>query len=69
MSALATEVLLRRQAAPQADLPLATPEVQRWVWESRYGPMLIEVVRGQVFVNGQAVEPHQPEPVRPAEAA
>jgi hypothetical protein len=65
-AAVATEVLLRRQAGAQADLPLATPEVQRWVWESRYGPMLIEVVRGRVFVNGQAVEPHLPETLQRA---
>jgi hypothetical protein len=28
----------------------------RYVWESRYGPMLIEVREGQVRVNGQVVE-------------
>lgn len=43
---------------PQTALPLATEGVQRWVWESRYGPMLIEVVGDRVFVNGKPVEPH-----------
>jgi hypothetical protein len=28
--------------------------------ESRFGPMLIEVKDGAVFVNGQRVEPHVP---------
>jgi hypothetical protein len=32
--------------------------VQRWVWQGRFGPMLIEVIGEQVFVNGQRVEPH-----------
>jgi hypothetical protein len=44
--------------SPQAALALATPGVQRWVWEGLYGPMLIEVSGNQVFVNGQRVEPH-----------
>ena len=48
------------EPSPQATLALATPGVQRWVWESRYGPMLLEVAGEQVFVNGQRVEPHEP---------
>lgn len=47
-------------AAAQVALPLATPGVQRWVWEGRYGPMLLEVAGDQVFVNGQRVQPHEP---------
>jgi hypothetical protein len=31
--------------------------VQRHVWESRFGAMLIEVVDGVAYVNGQRVEP------------
>lgn len=58
-AAVSTDVLLRRQDDGQAALPLATPGVQRWLWESRYGPMLIEVIRGQIYVNGQRVQPHQ----------
>lgn len=41
---------------PQFLLSLASDGVQSQVWESRYGPMLIEVKDGQVFVNGQRVE-------------
>jgi hypothetical protein len=41
----------------QTPLPLATPGVQRYVWESRFGQILIEVTDGQAFVNGQPVEP------------
>jgi hypothetical protein len=55
------EVLLLRDAAPQAALPLAADGVARWVWEGRYGAMLIEVMGGEVFVNGQRVEPHRVE--------
>lgn len=47
-------------ATTQVALPLATPGVQRWVWEGRYGPMLLEVDGDQVFVNGQRVQPHEP---------
>ena len=41
---------------------LETQEVLRYVWESRFGDILIEVRGGQVYVNGQAVEPAPPEP-------
>lgn len=41
----------------QAPLPLAAEGVLRYVWESKFGPMLIEVVGGAIFVNGKAVEP------------
>ena len=36
-------------------LPLATEGVQRYVWQSAFGPMLIEVRDGAAFVNGQRV--------------
>jgi hypothetical protein len=51
------EVLARRGASPQADLPLASEGVLRYVWESRFGSILIEVKGTRVFVNGQPVEP------------
>ena len=51
------ERLLRAAEPPQAPLPLATPGVQRYVWEGRYGAMLVEVVGGEIFVNGRRVEP------------
>jgi hypothetical protein len=55
---LAPEVLLLREDAMQTALPLATPGIQRWVWEGRYGRMLIEVAGGEIYVNSQRVEPH-----------
>ena len=51
------EVLRRMDETPQADLPLATEGVLRYVWESRYGEMLIEVVDGIAYVNGDRIEP------------
>ena len=53
---LLPEVLVRRGIESQADLPLAAEGVLRYVWESRFGAMLIEVRDGRAFVNGQAVE-------------
>lgn len=58
-AAVPGEVLLRRADDGQAALPLATPGVQRWVWESRYGSILIEVIRDEIFVNGQRVQVHR----------
>ena len=52
---LLSEVLLSEQTSDQVSLPLATEGVQRYVWESAYGPMLIEVHDGATFVNGQRV--------------
>ena len=31
--------------------------VLRGIWESKFGPVLIEVKAGVVYVNGQGVEP------------
>jgi hypothetical protein len=42
---------------PQTQLPLAAVGVERYVWEGMFGHMLIEVVDGVAFVNGQRVEP------------
>ena len=55
---LIPEVLLRCADEHQPALPLATSGVARWVWHSRFGSMLIEVVEDTVFVNGQAVVAH-----------
>ena len=49
------EVLLRSSDDHQPTLPLSTDGVARWVWESRFGSMLIEVQGDEVFVNGQRV--------------
>ena len=54
---LLPEILVRRELSMQADLLLASEGVLRYLWEGRFGPMLIEVRDGLAFVNGQAVEP------------
>lgn len=51
------ERLLRQEEGAEPELPLTTEGVQRLVWESKFGAMLIEVRDGEVFVNGQRVEP------------
>jgi hypothetical protein len=51
------EILVGAAGQPQQTLPLATAGVHRWVWESRFGPMLIEVIGDDTYVNGQRVEP------------
>ena len=49
------EVALGPTRADEPMLPLATEGVQRYVWQSAFGPMLIEVRDGAAFVNGQRV--------------
>jgi len=56
---LLPEVLLRSAEDDKAALPLATAGVLRYVWESRYGSIRIEVAGNDIFVNGQRVEPHR----------
>lgn len=54
------EVLLRRAKADVAlepELNLATEGVLRYVWESRFGPILIEVIGEEIFVNREKVDP------------
>jgi hypothetical protein len=57
-AALLPEVLLGIDSSQEPQLPLASEGVQRYVWKGRFGPILIEVKGGAVFVNGQEVEPH-----------
>ena len=54
---LLPEVLARRAPTAQADLPLASEGVQRYLWEGRFGPILIEVKEGRVYVNEKVVDP------------
>jgi hypothetical protein len=54
---LLPEVLSRLDPSPQAELRLAAEGMLRYVWEGRFGLMLIEVREGQAYVNGQVVEP------------
>lgn len=53
---LLPEILVLSADNAQAELPLAAEGVLRYVWESRFGSMLIEVKEGRVFVNGGLVE-------------
>ena len=52
---LMPEVLRGTQPTDQPNLDLASEGVQRYVWQSAYGAMLIEVRDGIVFVNGARV--------------
>lgn len=52
---LHSEVLLGSQPIDQPSLDLASEGVQRYVWQSAYGAMLIEVRDGIAFVNGARV--------------
>ena len=53
---LLPEVLCRLDETPQADLPQATEGIARYVWQGRFGEMLIEVIDDVVYVNGDRVE-------------
>ena len=52
---LLPEVQLGPQPADQPSLELASEGVQRYIWHSAYGAMLIEVRDGVAFVNGARV--------------
>lgn len=52
---LLPEVLLGLQHVDEPPLPLASEGVQRYVWNGKFGPMLIEVRDGVAYVNGQRV--------------
>jgi len=54
---LLPEVQLGPQPADQPNLELASEGVQRYVWHSAFGAMLIEVRDGAAFVNGARVVP------------
>ena len=60
------EVLLRINEHG-TNLPLATAGVLRYVWESRYGEILIEVVCDEIFVNGSRVERTRSTPIEPSQ--
>lgn len=49
--------VIRRVETAQSDLRLATEGVARYVWASKFGAILVEVVDGVVYVNGDRVEP------------
>lgn len=54
-SPLLPEILLGAHPVDQHALLLATVGIQRFVWQSAYGPILIEVRDGASFVNGRRV--------------
>lgn len=54
---LLPEVLLGVDSSTEPQLPLETEGVPRYVWEGRFGAMLIEVRDGVAYVNGEKVEP------------
>ena len=54
---LLPKLLALRGDTVQTELPLAAEGVLRYVWENRWGSMLIEVREGRVFVNGSVVTP------------
>jgi hypothetical protein len=56
VNALVSSIHVRQAGSDQVELPLAAESVVRYVWESRFGPMLIEVKEGRAYVNGQAVQ-------------
>lgn len=58
MNAPIKPALLRAAASPQAAQPAALHGC-RYVWEGKFGEMVIEVIDGRAYVNGQAVEPVQ----------
>jgi hypothetical protein len=66
---LLPEILRLRGACSQEPLALATEGVQRYVWESRFGPMLIEVIDSVAYVNGQRVESFPPAGASPPPAS
>ena len=54
------DVVLAPEEPIEPSLPLGSDGVRRWVWHSRHGAILIEVIGGEAFVNGQRVEPYAP---------
>ena len=57
MHAPRPEILLGDHDREQLPLALAADGVLRYVWQSAFGAILIEVREGVAFVNGQAVTP------------
>lgn len=51
------EVQLGPRPSDQASLELAVSGVERYVWNSAYGAILIEVREGAAYVNGERVTP------------
>lgn len=56
MNALVSHEFLQRATSNDGELPASDDGEQRYIWESRFGPILIEIVGGSIFVNGSQVE-------------
>lgn len=41
-------------------MPSGTGDATRWVWHSRFGEILIEVIGERIYVNGEQVVRHAP---------
>ena len=54
------DIVIGRTDDAQPPLPLASDGVLRWLWHSRFGEILIEVMDDDVFVNGKQVNRHAP---------
>jgi hypothetical protein len=52
---LPPEVLLGARSTQQPNLDIASEGAQRYVWQSAYGVILIDVRDGTAFVNGARV--------------
>lgn len=48
-------------APPPTREAQATPAGERYLWNSRFGPIEVEVRDGQVYVNGEWVRPAEPQ--------
>ena len=59
-SSFVPDVVLAHDEQLEPSLPLGSDGVRRWVWHGRFGAILIEVIGGDTFVNGERVEPHAP---------
>lgn len=55
-----SEVHVGQTRGDQVELPLVAEGVLRYVWDSRFGAMLVEVNEGRAYVNGPAVESADP---------
>ncbi|TAK78017.1 MAG: hypothetical protein EPO01_21390 [Aquabacterium sp.] len=56
MNAPIKPALLSAAVPPDATQP-AAPSGSRYIWEGKFGSMVIEIVDGVAYVNGEAVEP------------
>lgn len=54
---LLPEILMGAEPADQTALAFASVGIERCLWRSAFGPMLIEVRDGAAFVNGEQVVP------------